>query len=89
MYVKILPSINNFIGNILQVTESEYCTQNSRYVQFCDMVYFVPTLSLFAGPVTNSVVALLYYNAWVGNQSVIEYLIKCIVDVNTFDMACN
>ena len=29
-----------------------YCTQNSRYLPFCDMMYFVPTWSLFAGPVT-------------------------------------
>ena len=50
--MQFLPSVNNFIGYILQVTESKYCSQNSRYVPLCDMVYFVPTWSLFAGPVT-------------------------------------
>ena len=42
----------NLIGNILQFTETNYCTQNSRYLPFCDMVYFVTTWSLFAGLVT-------------------------------------
>ena len=50
--MKFLPSINTFIGNILQLIESKYYTQNLRYVALCDIVYFVPTWSLFAGPVT-------------------------------------
>ena len=50
--MNFLLSINNFICNVLILTESKYCIQNSRYVPFCDMVCFVPTWSLFAGPVT-------------------------------------
>ena len=37
----------------LQLTEIKCCSQNSRYLQYCGMVYFVPTWSLFTGPVTN------------------------------------
>ena len=54
--MNFLLSINNFIGNVLILTESKYCTQNSRYVPFCGMVCFVPTWSLFAGPVTYVIV---------------------------------
>ena len=42
--VKFLLSINNLIANSLRCvqylfTESKCCTQNSRYLLFCDMVY--------------------------------------------------
>ena len=37
--------------------------------------------------VNNSVNALLHYTSQVGNQSVVEYLIKCVADVNAFDKA--
>ena len=50
--VTFLSPIHNLIDNILQLTESKYSTQNSRYVPFYDMVYFVSTWSLFAVPVT-------------------------------------
>ena len=40
------------LGKILKLTESKYCTQNLRFHDFSNMVYFVPTWSLFAGLVT-------------------------------------
>ena len=51
--MKLLPSMNNLIDNILKLIESKYYTQSLRYLQFCDTVYSVPTWSLFAGLVTN------------------------------------
>ena len=48
--------MNNIINNTLQPTEAKYYTHNSRYLPFCDMVYFVPTWSLFAGLVTYAVI---------------------------------
>ena len=51
--MKVLSSKHNLIGNVLQLTDTKYYTKNSRYLPFCDMVYFVPAWSLFAGPVTN------------------------------------
>ena len=46
---------------MLQLTDSKSCTQNSRYLPFHDMMYFVPTWSLFAGLVTfNELLKLLY-----------------------------
>ena len=51
-----LPSMNNLINNTLQLTETKYCTHNSRYLPVCDMVYFVPTRSVFAGLVTYAVI---------------------------------
>ena len=50
--MKFLQDINKLIGDILQLTENKYYTQNSKHLPFCDMVYFVSTWSLFAGPVT-------------------------------------
>ena len=58
--MKLLLSICNLIGNIIQLTESKYCTQNSRYLLFCDMMYFVPAWSLFTGPVTNVILHRLW-----------------------------
>ena len=40
--------MHNLIGYILQLTDTKYFTQNTRYLPFCDMVCFVPTWSLFA-----------------------------------------
>ena len=57
--MNFLQLINNFIGNTLLLTEIN-TTQNSRYVTFYDMVYFVPTWSLFASPVTYSLVLYLH-----------------------------
>ena len=37
--------MKNLRDNILQVTESKYYTQNSKYLLFCDKVYIVPTWS--------------------------------------------
>ena len=37
----------------------------------------------------NFVNALLHYTSQVCNQLVVEYLIKCVADVNAFDRACN
>ena len=43
--------MDKLLGKILQLTEGKDYTQNSRYLPFCDMVYLVPTWSLFAGSV--------------------------------------
>ena len=48
-----LPSMNTVIYNILQFTEHKYnyCTEH-KVLELYDDVYFVPTWSIFASPVT-------------------------------------
>ena len=41
--IKLLPLMRNLISNILQLTESKYCTQNQKYLPFCGQVYFETT----------------------------------------------
>ena len=100
---RFLPSMINLIGNSLQLTETKYCTHNSRYLPFCDKVYFVPTWSLFADPITFNyhtlhsllliccVCQYLPYKVIKYNNLIYShYSCHCshVVSVNTFHIRC-
>ena len=52
MAMTFLQFVQNLPGFVIQVTEWKYSISITRYYSLSNKIYFVPTCSVFAGPVT-------------------------------------
>ena len=74
-----LPLMNNLLNNIMQLTENKYYNTEPKIFNIFDIVYFVPTWSLFTGPVT-TYVTTLDKTCLIYAKYPIHYVVEHVVD---------